>query len=72
MGPVEPSTRIKELEDLYLGGVVNSGGEAASIETLLDVLVVLYNECQGSSLCRERSIAGFVNYGKNLTYSVTH
>lgn len=69
MAPVEMGQRIKELEDLYLSGVSSSDGHAVSIETLLDILVVLYDECQGSSLCRERSISGFVSYGQCLSFT---
>ena len=64
--PADYSARFKELEQLYLSGVANSDNQAVSIETLLDILVVLYDECQGSTLCRERSISGFVNYGELL------
>lgn len=60
------SQRVKELEELYIGGVSNSDGQAVSIESLLDVLVVLYDECQGSTLCREKNISGFINYGRIL------
>lgn len=63
MPPPDVSQRIKELEELYIGGVVNGDNTSFSIETLLDILLVLYDECQGSTLCRERSILGFVNYG---------
>lgn len=67
--PVEVEQRIRELEELYVGGVANCDGQSVSIETLLDVLVVLYDECQGSTLCRERSISGFVSYGMSPTPS---
>lgn len=63
MPPTDVSQRIKELEELYIGGVVNSESTSVSIETLLDILLVLYDECQGSTLCRERNISGFVTYG---------
>jgi len=64
---MEVSQRIRELEELYIGGVQNSQGCSVSIETLLDVLIVLYDECQGSTLCRERSVSGFVQFGKYFT-----
>lgn len=67
MAPPDYTARVKELEQLYLAGVANSDNQAVSIETLLDILVVLYDECQGSTLCRERSISGFVNYGEFLS-----
>lgn len=60
---MEAGQKVKALEELYISGVNNSDGQAVSIETLLDVLVVLYDECQSSTLCREKNISGFVNYG---------
>ncbi|XP_013414269.1 serine/threonine-protein kinase MRCK alpha isoform X3 [Lingula anatina] len=56
--------RIKKLETLYLGGVGNSDMLALSMETLLDVLVVLYDECCGSTLRREKSVSEFVEFAK--------
>lgn len=70
--PEDVSQRVKELEELYVGGVVNADSQSVSIETLLDILLVLYDECQGSTLCRERNISGFVSYGKILFQEYTH
>ena len=56
--------RLKKLEHLYLNGVQQSNGQAVSIETLLDVLVVLYDECCSSTLRREKSVTEFVEFGK--------
>ena len=56
--------RLQRLEQIYLGGVQRSGKQSCSIETLLDVLVVLYDECCNSTLRREKSISDFVDYGK--------
>ena len=58
--------RLKRLEQLFLSGVQNSGGEALSIETLLDVLITMYDECCSSTLRREKSVSEFVEFGKYL------
>jgi len=63
MPPPDVSQRIKELEELYIGGVLNSDHQSLSIETLLDILLVLFDECQGSTLRRERNVNGFLTYG---------
>ena len=56
--------RLKKLEQLYLKGVKESEGQALSIETLLDILIALYDECCSSALRREKSILEFVEYGE--------
>jgi serine/threonine-protein kinase MRCK len=56
--------RLKKLERLYLNGVANSSGSALSVETLLDVFLVLYDECSSYTLRREKNISEFVEYGK--------
>lgn len=60
--------RLKRLEKLYVGGVQNGKGQSLSIETLLDVLIVLYDECCNTTLRREKNISEFVEFGK-LTVS---
>ena len=42
--------RLRKLEQLYLNGVAKSSGLALSVETLLDVFLVLYDECSSSTL----------------------
>ena len=61
-------TRMKRLEHLYLGGVTNSDGQAFSLETLLDMLTVFYDECCSSTLRREKSVADFVEYGTYISH----
>ena len=36
-----------------------------SMETLLDILVVLYDECCGSSLRREKTVSEFIDLGES-------
>jgi len=57
--------RLRCLEELFLNGVANSDGQACSVETLLDSLIVLYDECCSSTLRREKSVSEFVKYGKS-------
>ena len=58
--------RLRELEALFLGGPLVSVNEAKcfSTETLLDVLMVLYNECCNSSLRKEKTVSEFIELGK--------
>lgn len=56
--------RLRCLEELFLNGVARSHGQSFSIETLLDILVVLYDECCSSTLRREKSVSEFVKLGK--------
>lgn len=54
--------RLKQLESLYLNG--SPYDSSFSLETLLDSLVCLYDECCNSTLRRERAIAEFVEFGE--------
>ena len=58
--------RQKMLEHMYLSGVQNNRGLVFSVETLLDVLVVLFDECCSSNLRREKTVTEFVEYGEYL------
>ena len=60
-------TRLKELESLFLAGPNGNFGPCHSIETLLDVLLVLYDECINSSMRREKTVSDFIEYGKQST-----
>ncbi|BES88698.1 serine threonine-protein kinase [Nesidiocoris tenuis] len=56
--------RLRQLESLFLGGPVLGQGQCFSIETLLDILVVLYDECCNSSLRREKTVSDFIEFAK--------
>lgn len=56
--------RLKKLEKLILDGPVQSNGQCFSVESLLDVLICLYDECINSPLRREKNIAEFLEWGK--------
>ncbi|XP_061167122.1 serine/threonine-protein kinase MRCK alpha-like isoform X2 [Saccostrea echinata] len=62
--------RLKKLSDLYVGGVPNSNGQALSVETLLDVLIVLYDECCNSTLRREKNISEFLDFARQIVSKV--
>ncbi|GAA6076039.1 serine/threonine-protein kinase MRCK alpha isoform X1 [Tachysurus ichikawai] len=55
--------RLKKLEELLLDGPVRTGGQCISVETMLDVLVCLYDECNNSPLRREKNILEFLDWG---------
>lgn len=55
---------MKKLEKLILDGPVQSNGQCFSVETLLDVLICLYDECINSPLRREKNSAEFLEWGE--------
>ena len=59
-----PEARLRQLEQLVLSGAGRSGGLMFSTETLLDVLVVLFDECANSSLRREKTVSDFIEFGE--------
>lgn len=62
--------RMKRLEQLFLGGPLILNGKSCSIETLLDALIVLYDECVNSSLRREKTISNFIEYAKPIVQNI--
>ncbi|XP_069117855.1 serine/threonine-protein kinase MRCK alpha-like isoform X2 [Argopecten irradians] len=62
--------RLKRLGQLYVGGVQHSNGQALSLESLLDVLIVLYDECCSSTLRREKNISEFVEFAKPVVNKI--
>ncbi|XP_078000792.1 serine/threonine-protein kinase MRCK alpha-like isoform X2 [Glandiceps talaboti] len=64
--------RLKQLERLYLSGVQGSGGYALSIECLLDILIVIYDECCNSTLRREKCVSDFVEWAKPVVHKVKY
>lgn len=56
--------RLKKLEKLILDGPAQSNGQCLSVETLLDILVCLFDECNNSPLRREKNILEFLDWGK--------
>ncbi|XP_028996108.1 serine/threonine-protein kinase MRCK alpha isoform X3 [Betta splendens] len=62
--------RLKKLEKLILDGPVQSNGQCLSVETLLDILVCLFDECNNSPLRREKNILEFLDWAKTFTSKV--
>lgn len=72
---VSPLARLELLEQTIVNGATQntftvsisdlaSGQKALSVETLLDCLIVLYDECQNSSLRREKTVSEFIELRK--------
>ena len=79
---VSGEDRLNQLESLFCDGGGNNNAllrrtnndeddddivKALSTETLLDVLVLLYNECCNSSLRKEKTVTDFIELGKEET-----
>lgn len=64
LGTMSGEVRLKKLEELVLDGPARLGGQCLSVETMLDVLVCLYDECNNSPLRREKNILEFLDWGK--------
>ncbi|XP_061742112.1 serine/threonine-protein kinase MRCK alpha isoform X2 [Nerophis ophidion] len=62
--------RLKKLEKLILDGPIESNGQCLSVETLLDILVCLFDECNNSPLRREKNISEFLDWAKPFTSKV--
>ena len=56
--------RLKQLEALFSYGSSDKG--SYSVETLLDVLLLLYDECCNSTLRRDKNVSEFIELGKKL------
>uniref|UniRef100_A0A2R5LLE3 non-specific serine/threonine protein kinase n=1 Tax=Ornithodoros turicata TaxID=34597 RepID=A0A2R5LLE3_9ACAR len=70
MDPRSPEERIRELEQMFLGGPVLVNGKSFTIEGLLDVLIVLFDECCNSSLRTEKTMTNFIEYVKPVVQRI--
>ncbi|XP_057208297.1 serine/threonine-protein kinase MRCK beta isoform X3 [Triplophysa rosa] len=61
--------RLKKLEQLLLDGH-QKNEKSLSVETLLDILICLYNECSNSPLKREKHVTEFLEWVKPFTTTV--
>lgn len=68
MPGVAGERRMRQLEALFLGGPIQGRGHCFSIETLIDVLLVLCDECCNSSLRREKTVSDFIEFGMLLVF----
>jgi len=63
--------RLRQLEQLYLNGApYNEESGCLSVETLLDSLLCLFDECTSSTLRKEKSIAEFVDFARPIVARV--
>nr|XP_013029515.2 serine/threonine-protein kinase MRCK alpha isoform X4 [Anser cygnoides] len=62
--------RLKQLEQFILDGPTQSNGQCFSVETLLDILICLYDECNNSPLRREKNILEYLEWAKPFTSKV--
>ncbi|XP_028160301.1 serine/threonine-protein kinase Genghis Khan-like [Ostrinia furnacalis] len=62
--PVLGIKRLKQIETMFVSRRATGRSAGLSVETLLDVLLVLYDECCNSSLRREKAVADFIHYIK--------
>ncbi|KAG7461121.1 hypothetical protein MATL_G00206600 [Megalops atlanticus] len=62
--------RLKKLEKLILDGPAQSNGQCFSVETLLDILICLYDECNNSPLRREKNVLEFLDWAKPFASKV--
>lgn len=78
LSPVE--RRLKQLERLLLtsgedGAVTTVSSSSStsisiSVETLLDALLVLYDECFHSALRREKTVSDFLELSESLAFYI--
>ncbi|XP_051955139.1 serine/threonine-protein kinase MRCK beta-like isoform X5 [Xyrauchen texanus] len=61
--------RLKKLEQLLLDGH-QKNDNSLSVETLLDILICIYNECSNSPLKREKHVTDFLEWVKPFTTTV--
>ncbi|XP_041985755.1 serine/threonine-protein kinase Genghis Khan isoform X3 [Aricia agestis] len=62
--PVLGIKRLKQIETMFVSRRLQGPTHGLSVETLIDMLLVLYDECCNSSLRREKAIADFIQYVK--------
>ncbi|XP_045393116.1 serine/threonine-protein kinase MRCK alpha isoform X6 [Lemur catta] len=62
--------RLRQLEQFILDGPAQTNGQCFSVETLLDILICLYDECNNSPLRREKNILEYLEWAKPFTSKV--
>lgn len=62
--------RLRQLEQFILDGPARTHGQCFSVETLLDILICLYDECSSSPLRREKNILEYLEWAKPFTSKV--
>jgi len=64
-----PEERFRELEDLF-SSAVKGKNSAIAWESLLDTLLLLYNECNTSVLRREKNVLEFLEFARPVTEKI--
>ncbi|ELW49542.1 Serine/threonine-protein kinase MRCK alpha [Tupaia chinensis] len=59
--------RLRQLEQFILDGPAQTNGQCFSVETLLDILICLYDECNNSPLRREKNILEYLEWESTQT-----
>ena len=67
---VSAKRRTTQLEGLYLDAKRCKPEEALSVDGLLDALLVLHDECSGSTLRKDKNIENFVSRSKILVIAL--
>ncbi|XP_036925405.1 serine/threonine-protein kinase MRCK alpha isoform X1 [Sturnira hondurensis] len=62
--------RLRQLEQFILDGPAQTNGQCFSVETLLDILICLYDECSNSPLRREKNVLEYLEWAKPFTSKV--
>ncbi|CAH1186148.1 unnamed protein product [Phyllotreta striolata] len=70
MQGVSGESRLKQLDSFFLGGPLLAKENSFSVETLIDILLVLYDECCNSSLRKEKTVSDFIEYVKPIAATV--
>lgn len=60
--------RILQLEKIYTSNTRGIHRQAFSTEALLDILVVLYDECNTTVMKRDKRVLDFLEIGKEQVY----
>ncbi|CAG4960610.1 unnamed protein product [Parnassius apollo] len=69
--PVLGIKRLKQIETMFVSRRLQGPSTSGfSVETLLDMLLVLYDECCNSSLRREKAVADFIQYVKPVALAL--
>ncbi|XP_018409819.1 PREDICTED: serine/threonine-protein kinase MRCK gamma [Nanorana parkeri] len=62
--------RLKDLEDMVLKGPHGSGYQSLSVETLLDVLICLCQECSVAPLRRDKNVSEFLAWAEPFSSKI--
>lgn len=55
--------RVSRVDNMFLRNHIRVGGTAFTVDSLVDCLLLLYDECVRSSLSKDKTLQGFVKFG---------